>query len=49
MTGTTPIESDVDVGYVALDDGLAAPAYAHHDDLRQKANGTPRHTPGGEA
>jgi dUTP pyrophosphatase len=32
VTGTTPIESDVDVGYVALDDGLAAPAYAHHDD-----------------
>lgn len=25
-------ESALEVGYVVLDDGLAAPAYAHHDD-----------------
>ena len=32
VTDQTPTEFDLEVGYVALDDGLAPPAYAHHDD-----------------
>ena len=32
MTGQTSTGDDVEVGYLALDEGLAPPAYAHHDD-----------------
>ncbi len=32
MTDQTPTEFDLEVGYVALDGGLAGPAYAHDDD-----------------
>jgi len=32
VTDQTPTEFDLEVGYVALDQGLAGPAYAHADD-----------------
>jgi dUTP pyrophosphatase len=32
VTGDAPAGIDLEVGYLALDEGLAPPAYAHHDD-----------------